>query len=68
MNMDTVISQRIIDAANVSLTSGQAKYRLYFITLAVLYNQWQPMVDAILMTTYAPPAYPDGYGACIVTE
>ena len=68
-NMDTFIAQRIINAADVSLESGQAKYRLYFVTMFVLYGQWKTAVDAILQMTYsAQYPEPDGYGVCIVTE
>jgi hypothetical protein len=57
--MATFISQRIMDAADVSLENGQAKYRAYFIDTAI-YLRYKSDVDTILNT--------DGYGDCIVTE
>ena len=66
MNMATFIANRIINAANVSLTDGQQKYRVYFIN-TTLYLAYKADVDTILQTTYTTQ-YPDGYGDCIVTE
>ncbi len=63
--MPTFMEQQIIKQANISLTAGQQKYRVYFINTS-LYQAYKADVDTILQTTFSEQ-YPDGYGACIVT-
>jgi len=64
--MPTFIANRIIAAANTSLSAGQTKYRVYFINTAI-YLSYKADVDTILQTTFTVQ-YPDGYGACIVAS
>lgn len=64
--MVTYIARNIMNAANSGgLTSGQTKYRVYFINTAI-YAAYKADVDNILQTTYTTQ-FPDGYGECIVT-
>ena len=53
-------------AADISLSAGQTKYRVYFIN-TLLYAKYKADVDLILQTTDSEQ-YPEGYGVCIVTE
>jgi hypothetical protein len=64
-NMSTFIANRIMAAANVSLSNGQTKYRVYFVNTTI-YAAYQADVNTILETTYTTQ-YPDGYGECIVS-
>lgn len=57
--MVTFIAERIKEARQVSLESGQSKYRAYFVN-TTLYLKYKPDVDAILIQ--------DGYSDCIVAE
>jgi hypothetical protein len=57
-DMAPFIASRIEKARDVSLESGQAKYRAFFISTN-LYAAWKTDVDTILTT--------DGYEDCIVT-
>ena len=45
--MAEFIAARIIEAAEISLAKGQAKYKSYFIKTK-LYLSFQPAVDSIL--------------------
>lgn len=58
MNMVTFIALAIEAARKVSLESGQAKYRAYFIS-TTRYAAFKADVDEILTL--------DGYGDCIMT-
>ena len=57
--MATFIAKKIIEAAELSMEKGQAKYRGYFIKTK-LYAKYKEDADTILET--------EGYGECIVTE
>lgn len=57
--MGTFIANMIMKQAAVSIESGQAKYRAYFVD-TTLYAKWQQDVDSILTA--------NGYEDCIVTE
>lgn len=61
--MATFIAQRIIAAANISLTNGQAKYRAYFVNTS-LYLDYQGAVNNLLETTFTAQ-YPDGYACAL---
>jgi len=62
--MPTFIASKIIAAAEISLTAGQTKYRVYFVN-TIMYASYKASVDSILQTTESTQ-YPTGYGACIV--
>ena len=57
--MREFIAGKIVNAREISLEAGQAKYRAYFIKTK-LYAKYRADVDAILTV--------DGYADCIVTE
>ncbi len=57
--MAEFIANRIIDAREISLANGQAKYRAYFVNLKI-YARYKAAVDAILVA--------EGADDCIVTE
>lgn len=57
--MSTFIAKMIIKQADISLESGQNKYRAYFVNTK-LYSKWQEDVNTILTT--------EGYEDCIVAE
>ena len=63
--MSAWIAGKIMVAADISLESGQTKYRVYFIN-TLLYAKYKADVDLILQTTDST-LYPDGYGEVIVT-
>jgi hypothetical protein len=50
--MPTFMEQQIIKQANISLTAGQQKYRVYFINTS-LYQAYKADVDTILQTTFS---------------
>jgi hypothetical protein len=66
--MATFIAGRIMAAAEISLSDGQQKYRVYFVNpnAKKLYGRYQADVELILQTTDSDK-YPTGYGDCIVT-
>lgn len=53
------IAKKIMEARDISLLDGQAKYRAYFVKIPTLYGKWKLDVDTILIS--------DGYDDCIVT-
>ncbi len=64
--MAEYIAGKIMKAADISLATGQAKYRVYFINTTI-YATWQADVNTILQTTTSA-TYPNGYGDVIVTS
>lgn len=57
--MREFIAGKIEEARDISLESGQAKYKAYFVNTK-LYKKYKADVDAILTV--------DGYSDCIVAE
>ena len=57
--MPEFIANRVLEAREVSLANGQAKYRAYFVKLKI-YARYKAAVDAILTA--------EGAEDCIVTE
>ena len=53
------IANRIIEAREISVENGKAKYRAYFVNLT-LYAKFRSKTDEILISK--------GKGDCIVTE
>ena len=57
--MPEFIANRVLEAREISIANGKAKYRAYFVALKI-YARYKAAVDAILVT--------EGAEDCIVAE